>query len=91
VASALKQARVDPAKLTELASELDVGPAIRRLGSLSEVLGLDQIAASLSPQARDARVLPLDPQAPSEDPWTDERWRVRWPTSRRGSRELIST
>lgn len=91
VASALKQATVDPAKLTELASELDAGQAIRRLGSLSEVLGHDQIAASLSPPARDARVLPLDPQAPSEDPWTDKRWRVRWPTSQRDSRELIST
>jgi predicted transcriptional regulator of viral defense system len=91
VASAMKQARVDPAKLTELASELDAGPAIRRLGSLSEVLGLDQIEASLIPPAGDARVLPLDPQAPSEDPWTDERWRVRWPTSRRDSREVIST
>jgi predicted transcriptional regulator of viral defense system len=91
VASALKQARVDSAKLTELASELDVGPAIRRLGSLSEVLGLDRIAASLIPPAGDVRVLPLDPRAPSEDPWTDERWRVRWPTSRRDSRELIST
>jgi predicted transcriptional regulator of viral defense system len=91
LAGALKHARVDPAKLTELASELDAGPAIRRIGSLSEVLGLDRIAASLIPPAGDARVLPLDPQAPSEDPWTDERWRVRWPTSRRDSRELIST
>jgi len=91
VASALTNARVDSAKLTALASELDAGPAVRRLGSLSEVLGLDQVAAALIPPAGDARVLPLDPQAPSEDSWTDERWRVRWPTSRRASRGLIST
>ncbi len=91
LAGALRHARADPGKLTELVSELDAGPAMRRLGSLSEVLGLDRIAASLIPPAGNARVLPLDPQAPSEDPWTDERWRVRWPTSRRDSRELIST
>ncbi len=91
VASALTSGRVDPAKLTALAGELDADPAVRRLGSLSEVLGLDQVAASLSPPAGDARVLPLDPQAPPEDPWTDERWRVRWPTSRQDTRELIST
>lgn len=91
VANALKHARVDPTKLAELASEIGAGPAMRRLGSLSEVLSLDRIATSLIPPAGDARLLPLDPRAPSEDSWTDERWRVRWPTSRRDSRELIST
>jgi predicted transcriptional regulator of viral defense system len=90
VASALTHARVDPTKLTELARELDADPALRRLGSLGEALNLDRIAGAIRPPAGDARVLPLDPRAPSEDPWTDERWRVKWPTSRQDGRGLIS-
>lgn len=91
VASALTRARIDPTKLTELAHELDAGPALRRLGSLGEALGRNQFADGIPPPAGDARVLPLDPRAPSEDPWTDERWRVMWPMSRRDGRELIAT
>jgi predicted transcriptional regulator of viral defense system len=91
VANALAHGQVDPAKLTALARELDAGPALRRLGSLSDALNLDRIAAGIRPPAGDARILPLDPRAPSEDPWIDERWRVKWPTSRRSGRELVFT
>jgi predicted transcriptional regulator of viral defense system len=91
VANALVHAQVDPAELTELAGRLDAGLALRRLGSLSEALNLDRIAIGIPPPAHDTRVLPLDPRAPSEDPWIDERWRVRWPTSRRSGRELVLT
>ncbi len=91
VANALTHPRVDPIKLTELAHELDVGQALRRLGSLGEALNLDRIATGIQPPAGDARVIPLDPRAPSEDPWIDERWRVKWPTSRRSGRELVLT
>lgn len=90
VASALIQARPDPLKLSALARELQAEPALRRLGSLSEALNLDRIANSISPPAEDASVLALDPRAPTEDPWTDQRWRVRWPVSRREGRELIA-
>lgn len=90
VASALTQARPDPLKLSELARELQAEPALRRLGSLSEALNLDRIAKSISPPAEDASVLALDPRAPTEAPWTDQRWRVRWPVSRREGRELIA-
>lgn len=91
VAGALTRARIDLTRLTELANELDGGPALRRLGSLDEALGRGQFADGLRPPASDARILPLDPRAPSEDPWTDERWRVRWPTSRQSGRELLAT
>jgi len=91
VAEALMRARIDPSRLTELAHELDGSPALRRLGSLDETLGRGHFADSLRPPAGDARILPLDPRAPSEDPWTDGRWRVRWPTSRQSGRELIAT
>ena len=76
MASALTQARPDPLKLSELARELQAEPALRRLGSLSEALNLDRIAKSISPPAEDASVLALDPRAPTEAPWTDQRWRV---------------
>jgi predicted transcriptional regulator of viral defense system len=90
VASALTQARPDPLELSELARELQAETALRRLGSLSEALSLDRLAESISPPATDASVLALDPRAPAEHPWTDRRWRVRWPVSGREARELIA-
>lgn len=91
VANALTHAQLDPLKLSELARELHAEPALRRLGSLSEALNLDRIAENIAPPPRDASVLALDPRAPAEDPWTDRRWRVRWPVSRREGRQLIAT
>ncbi len=90
LASALAQADVDPLKLSRLARDLNADPALRRIASVSEVLSLDRIADSIVPPAEDASLLALDPRAPAEDPWTDRRWRVRWPVSRREGRELIA-
>ena len=90
VASALTQANLDPLKLTRLARDLHAGPALRRIASLSEALNLDRIAGSIAPPAEDASLLELDPRAPAEAPWTDRRWRVRWPVSQREGRELIA-
>jgi predicted transcriptional regulator of viral defense system len=90
VASALIQADVDPLKLSRLARDLNADPALRRIGSLGEMLNLDRIADSIVPPGEDASLLALDPRAPPEDPWTDRRWRVRWPVSRRAGRELIA-
>lgn len=90
IASALTGASVDPEKLTELAERLNADVALRRIGSLAEAQRLDELAGSLLSPPRDARVIPLDPQAPPEEPWTDARWRVRWPISSRHARELVS-
>lgn len=91
LAQALSQAQLDPEKLTSLADALGAGPALRRLGSLSDALNLDQLAHAIAPPAANARVLALDPGAPSDEPWVDEIWRIKWPTPRRAGRELIST
>lgn len=90
VAIALNRAPVDPEKLTELAERLDYGLALRRLGSLAEAQHLERISTRIQPPPADARVIPLDPREPPEQPWTDARWRVRWPTSRAHALELIS-
>jgi predicted transcriptional regulator of viral defense system len=90
VASALTQADVDPLRLSKLARDLNADPALRRIASLSEVLNLDHIADSIVPPAEQASLLALDPRSPAEDPWTDQRWRVRWPVSRRAGRELVA-
>lgn len=91
IAGALAGASIDPEKLTELAGQLNADVALRRIGSLAEAQRLDDLAEGLSSPPPGARVIPLDPQAPSEEPWTDARWRVRWPTSRRHAMELISS
>lgn len=90
IASALTRASIDPEKLTELAGLLNADIALRRIGSLAEAQRLDDLAEGLPTPPPGARVITLDPQAPPEEPWTDTRWRVRWPTSRRRVKELIS-
>jgi predicted transcriptional regulator of viral defense system len=90
VAVALNHANADPQKLIELAKALDHGPALRRLASIAELQSPRNIAADISPPRSDARVVPLDPRAPFEEPWTDGLWRVRWPVSRRHALESLS-
>ncbi len=89
LAAALNHATADPETLTKVAEQLDAGPALRRLGSLAEVHNLSGILAGLRLPRPDARLVPLDPQAPVEEPWIDARWRVRWPTSRRDALQII--
>lgn len=90
IVGALASASIDPEKLTELARQLHAEIALRRIGSLAEAQRLDDLADSLPSPPPGARVIPLDPQAPPEEPWTDARWRVRWPTRRRYAMELVS-
>ncbi len=90
IASALTGASIDPQKLTELAEQLNADVALRRIGSLAEAQRLDELAESLLSPSPNARVIPLDPGAPPEEPSTDARWRVRWPISPRHVMELVS-
>lgn len=90
IAGAIAGASIDPEKLTGLAGRLNAELALRRIGSLAEAQRLDDLAESLPSPAPDARVITLDPQTPPEEPWTDTRWRVRWPTSRHRVKELVS-
>lgn len=90
IASALTRAQIGPDELTALAEQLNAGVALRRIGSLAEALGLDELAESLPSPSSAVRPIRLDPREPLEEPWTDARWRVRWPTSRHHAMELVS-
>jgi predicted transcriptional regulator of viral defense system len=90
LAGALTQATADPEKLASVADALNAGPALRRLGSLAEIHNLEDILVSLPLPKPDARLVPLDPQAPLDEPWIDARWRVRWPTSRRSALQVLA-
>jgi predicted transcriptional regulator of viral defense system len=90
LATALDHADADPQKLTALAEQLDAGIALRRVGSLAATHGLEELHAGLQPPAPDAPLVSLDPRAPLEEAWIDMRWRVRWPTSTRHARELVT-
>ncbi len=90
LATALTQSSYDPEKLAQLAEQLNAGAALRRIASLADVNGVADLPAALAPPTANARLVLLDPQEPMEEPWTDRRWRVRWPTSRQQARELIA-
>jgi predicted transcriptional regulator of viral defense system len=90
LATALNQATVDPEILTRVAEQLGAGPGLRRLGSLAEIHDLDGVLAGLRVPKPDVRLVPLDPQAPLEEPWVDPRWRVRWPTSKRDALQIVT-
>jgi predicted transcriptional regulator of viral defense system len=81
IADAVSRAPIDPARIAALSDQLAASVALRRIGSLSQAVGLDELAESLPTPAADARIVALDPREPVEQPWTDRRWRVRWPTS----------
>jgi predicted transcriptional regulator of viral defense system len=91
LAGAVGRADLDPQRLSELAERWDAGVAVRRVGSIAEVLGLTQLADALPVPPRDTRLVALDPRAPVEEAWTDTRRRVRWPVSSRQARALIDT
>lgn len=90
IAGALDHASIDPGKLTEIARQLNADIALRRVGSLAEAQRLDELAQQLPSPPSDTRVILLDPQAPPEEPWTDPRWRVRWPIPRHRIMELVT-
>jgi hypothetical protein len=90
VAGALHRAESDPDRLTELATQLDAGVALRRLASLAEVLGVTRLSDRLTPPASGARLVALDPRERIDEAWTDRRWRVRWPTSGQQARALVA-
>jgi predicted transcriptional regulator of viral defense system len=89
LAGALRRADIDPERVAALAGQLHAEIAVRRVASVAEVLGLTELSDALPLPPRSARLVPLDPQEPVEEPWTDTRWRVRWPVPPRQARALI--
>lgn len=91
IAEALSRADVDPARLSTLGERMMAGVALRRLGSLAEAIERRELAEGLPTPVPEARMVVLDPREPAERPWTDRRWRVRWPISPEQASELIAT
>lgn len=89
LATALERASLDSDRLVQLSVQLDAAVALRRVASLAEVQGRVDVVRALQPPGPKARVVPLDPREPADDPWTDRRWRVRWPMSVSHARALV--
>jgi predicted transcriptional regulator of viral defense system len=89
LATALERASLDSEQLIQLSAQLDAAVALRRVASLAEVQGRVDVVRTLRPPDPTARVVPLDPREPGDEPWTDRRWRVRWPTSVSQARALV--
>lgn len=90
LATALERGSLDPGRLLQLSAQLDADVALRRLASLAEALGRVDVVRELQPPRSSTRVVPLDPREPADEPWTDRRWRVRWPVSVDQARGLVA-
>jgi predicted transcriptional regulator of viral defense system len=89
VAGAIGRGTWDPERLGDLAQRLDMGVALRRVGSIAEQVGRADAAAALPAPPRDKREVALDPREEMEEPWLDKRWRVRWPVGPQHATELV--
>jgi predicted transcriptional regulator of viral defense system len=90
LATALERASLDPGRLLQLSVHLDADVALRRLASLADAQGRVDVVRELHPPRSSTRVVPLDPREPVDEPWTDLRWRVRWPVSVAQARALVA-
>ena len=73
-------------RLKALATELDAGPAIRRIGSLAEALKLEDLATGLEPMKPDTTTyVELEParsrSSTADEEARDREWGVKWRTS----------
>lgn len=79
LAEALAGSDPDPDRLLALAGQLDATAALRRIGSLSDQLGVAALADTLEPRDRPRFDLDLDPGLKDLDTaFRDSKWRIRW-------------
>jgi predicted transcriptional regulator of viral defense system len=79
LAQALSLADVNPERLISYGRSLEANAAIRRLGSLSDQLGIEGLAGALEPLMPPKSDIDLDNSAvAAESSWRDRRWFVRW-------------
>jgi len=79
--------RTDAESLVRYARQLGWNAALRRLGSISDALGIEGLAGKLALLKPPVADLDLEPGASSPTVWRDARWRVRWTQS---PRELVN-
>ena len=71
--------RVDAKRLAHYARRLGWAMALRRIGSIADVLEVTGLAGRLRPFRPIRSDLDLEPGAPAPHAWRDTRWHVRWP------------
>jgi len=89
VAEAVSHGSWDPKVIRSLARDLDAEIALRRFASIAEQSDHPELAARLPKPKPTAHPIPLDPREPSDEPWLDARWQVRWPMQPDRARELV--
>lgn len=84
LAEALAAASPDATRLRDLAEQLNASPAVRRIGSLVDCLGLAGLAGKLEPLAPPSWDLDLDPGLREMgSAYRDSKWHIRWPADPR--------
>ncbi len=66
-----------PEQLVQYAELLNLGAALRRIGSIADALDVTTLAGKLSPLVKPTSDIDLEPGA-GESVWRDSRWWVRW-------------
>jgi predicted transcriptional regulator of viral defense system len=69
---------VDPERLASYAKQLGWSAALRRIGSVSDTLGIEGLAGRLAPLNLPTADLDLEPSSGMSTVWRDSRWHVRW-------------
>lgn len=91
LAEALSGSDVDATSLLDLAERLDAGPALRRIGSLADRLGVAGLAGELNPLEPPRWDLDLDPGfRQSSGVFRDSAWRIRWPADPRAVAQEVA-
>lgn len=78
---ALRLARpIDVPRILEYAERLNSPSALRRLGSIAQAAGREDIATEIRPEATVAATpIPIDPSSASDEiAWTDPEWNIAW-------------
>lgn len=79
LAEAIRASHPNPNRLQELGEELSVAAPLRRIGSIAERMGLDELVSALEPIGQGHDYIPLDPREADRDAFRDDAWRVKWP------------
>ena len=73
--------KINPGTLASYAEQLRWGAALRRIGSVSDALGIEGLAGKLRPLKQPVADLDLEPGSNTSTVWRDSRWHVRWAQS----------
>lgn len=73
---------IDPVRLNDYAIQLKYSAALRRIGSIVDVLNINALIGKIEPMLKPKGDIFLEPTLGKETVWRDARWWVRWPLMR---------